>query len=109
MCRRLVVAGAGVGDVTLEQERPERCVVGRDRRSPRAACSVVQAADHPVVLRLFVKRHSDLGRLRNRTACRLHALLCELAAGGISKEITPNKAQRLLDTLTPSTRSTHPP
>ena len=50
-----------------------------------------------------MKRHIDLGRLRNRTACRLHALLCELAAGGISKEITPNKAQRLLDTLEPST------
>jgi transposase len=71
------------------------------RHAPRV--SEVQAADHPVVLRLLVKRHHDLGRLRNRTACRLHALLCELAAGGISKEITPNKAQRLLDTLTPST------
>ena len=56
-----------------------------------------------MVLRLVVKRHTDLGRLRNRSACRLHALLCELAAGGISKEITPNKAQRLLDTLTPTT------
>ncbi len=71
------------------------------RHAPRI--TVVQAADHPVVLRLLVKRHTDLGRLRNRSACRLHALLCELAAGGISKEITPNKAQRLLDTLTPST------
>ena len=71
------------------------------RHAPRI--SEVQAADHPVVLRLLVKRHHDLGRLRNRTACRLHALLCELAAGGISKEITPNKAQRLLDTLTPAT------
>ena len=71
------------------------------RHAPRVA--EVQAADHPVVLRLLVKRHNDLGRLRNRSACRLHALLCELAAGGISKEITPNKAQRLLDTLTPAT------
>ena len=71
------------------------------RHAPRV--TEVQAADHPVVLRLLVKRHTDLGRLRNRSACRLHALLCELAAGGISKEITPNKAQRLLDTLTPST------
>ena len=71
------------------------------RHAPRV--SEVQAADHPVVLRLLVKRHSDLGRLRNRSACRLHALLCELAAGGISKEITPNKAQRLLETLTPTT------
>jgi transposase len=30
-------------------------------------------------------------------------LLCELVAGGIAKEITPNRAQRLLETLTPST------
>ena len=30
-------------------------------------------------------------------------MLCELGAGGISKEITPNKAQRLLETLTPTT------
>jgi transposase len=71
------------------------------RHAPRV--TEVQAADHPVVLRLLVKRHNDLGRLRNRSACRLHALLCELAAGGISKEITPNKAQRLLDALTPNT------
>jgi transposase len=71
------------------------------RHAPRV--SEVQAADHPVVLRLLVKRHHDLGRLRNRSACRLHALLCELVAGGIAKEITPNKAQRLLDTLTPTT------
>ena len=50
-----------------------------------------------------MKRHHDLGRLRNRTACRLHALLCELAPGGIAGEITPNKAQRLLDGLEPVT------
>jgi transposase len=79
------------------------------RHAPRV--SEVQAADHPVVLRLLVKRHSDLGRLRNRSACRLHALLCELVAGGISKEITPNKAQRLLESFTPTTpveRTRHP-
>jgi transposase len=71
------------------------------RHAPRV--SEVQAADHPVVLRLLVKRHHDLGRLRNRSACRLHALLCELVAGGISNEITPNKAQRLLESFTPTT------
>ena len=32
----LVGAGAGVGDVTVEQERPERRVVGRDRSPTRA-------------------------------------------------------------------------
>ena len=38
MCRRRCRAGAGVGDVTFEQERPERRAVGRDRGSSRAAC-----------------------------------------------------------------------
>jgi transposase len=71
------------------------------RHAPRI--TTVQPADHAVVLRLLVKRHHDLGRLRKRTACRLHALLCELAAGGIAGEITPNKAQRLLDALEPQT------
>ena len=83
---------------------PNDALVGRDRGAARASrarrCS---AADHAVVLRLLAKRNLDLGRLRNRTACRLHALLCELVAGGIPKEITPNKAQRLLDALEPQT------
>jgi transposase len=70
-------------------------------RAPRLAA--VQTADHVTVLRLLVKRHRDLGRARNRTACRLHALLCELVPGGITKEISPNKAQRLLDGLEPAT------
>ena len=69
-------------------------------RAPRLG--QVQRSDHVTVLRLLVKRHRDLGRARNRAACRLHALLCELVAGGISKEITPNKAQRLLDDCSPS-------
>jgi len=62
----------------------------------------VARADHAVVLRLLAKRHRDLGRARNRTACRLHALLIELVAGGISKEITVNAAQQLLDRITPT-------
>jgi hypothetical protein len=52
----------------------------------------VGRSDHSGVLRLYAKRTSDLGRARNRTACRLHALLAELVAGGIPKEI--NAAQR---------------
>jgi hypothetical protein len=35
--RDVVGTGAGVGDVALEQERPERCIVGRDRSAPRTA------------------------------------------------------------------------
>lgn len=63
---------------------------------------LVERADHAVVLRLLAKRHRDLGRARNRSACRLHALLIELVPGGISKEITVNAAQELLDGCEPA-------
>jgi transposase len=62
----------------------------------------VPRADHAMVLRLLAKRHRDLGRARNRSACRLHALLIELVPGGISKEITVNAAQDLLDRIEPT-------
>jgi len=62
---------------------------------------VVERADHAAVLRLLAKRNKQLGSARTAAACRLHALLAELVPGGISKEITPNRAERLLATVTP--------
>jgi transposase len=47
----------------------------------------VEVADHAQVLRLLAKRNVDLGSHRTRVVCRLHALLVELAPGGISKEL----------------------
>ena len=44
-------------------------------RSP--ARRLVRAEDHAAVLRVWSKRHHDLGRARNQVACRLHAVLCE--------------------------------
>jgi hypothetical protein len=44
--------------------------------------------DHARVLKLLVKRHRDLGRLKNKSACRLHALLMELEPGGMAREMT---------------------
>ena len=38
----------------------------------------VAAEDHAAVLKVWAKRHRDLGRARNQVACRLHAVLCEL-------------------------------
>ncbi len=55
------------------------------------------------VLRLLAKRNSDLGRARNRIACRLHALLGELVAGGIPCEINASSAEHLLDGVRPTT------
>jgi transposase len=52
------------------------------------ALTAVGLADHTSVLRLLAKRNRELGSARTRTVCRLHALLTELVAGGISKDIT---------------------
>jgi transposase len=48
------------------------------------------------------KRHRDLGRTRTQVACRLHAVLCELVPGGISKDITAAHAARVMASVTPS-------
>jgi transposase len=55
-------------------------------RAPRLAR--VGRDEHSGVLRLYAKRNRDLGRARNRTACRLHALLAELVPGGIPRKST---------------------
>ncbi|HZJ06730.1 MAG TPA: IS110 family transposase [Nocardioidaceae bacterium] len=56
--------------------------------------------DHARVLRLLVKRHRDMAQLRAKHCTRLHALLLELEAGGISSSMTVNKANRLLEGIT---------
>ncbi len=63
----------------------------------------VEAADHSEVLRLLAKRNGDLGSHRTRVLCRLHALLAELAPGGIAKELYVSDAERLLAKVTPDT------
>jgi transposase len=62
----------------------------------------VERADHAAVLRLLAKRNKQLGSARTAAACRLHTLVAELVPGGISKDITPNRAARLLAGITPS-------
>jgi transposase len=57
----------------------------------------VSADNHAQVLKLSIKRHRDLGRLRSRAACRLHVLLMELHPGGMAKEMTMTRANDLLD------------
>ena len=61
--------------------------------------TVVAADDHSRVLGLLAKRHRDVARLENKVACRLHALLGELTAGGLASEMTVNKANSLLESV----------
>ena len=66
-------------------------------RSDRLA--IVQPDDHVTVLRLLVKRHRDIAQLRNKHCSRLHALLLEVAPGGIGVKISVTNASRLLDSI----------
>jgi transposase len=69
-------------------------------RSPSAR--PVTADDHAAVMRIWSRRHRDLGRSRTQVACRLHAVLCELVPGGVSKRITAAQATRILGEIRPA-------
>lgn len=69
--------------------------------------AMVQADDHVRVLGLLAKRHRDVARLKNKVACRLHALLMELAPGGLATEMTVNKALSLLEQVDVTDQVTH--
>lgn len=69
-------------------------------RAPRLAR--VRPADHATVLALLARRNKQLSSSRTRTACRLHAVLAELVAGGLPKKLKASQAEALLATLKPA-------
>ena len=89
-----------IGAVNKNDPSDARSVAIAALRSP--ARRPVQPDDHAAVLKVWSKRHRDLGRMRTQVVCRLHAALCDLVAGGVSKAITAGQAARLLETITPS-------
>ena len=58
---------------------------------------VVRVEDHATILRLLSRRHTQLARSFNKTACRLHALMCEVVPGGLTKQVVVAQASALLD------------
>ena len=93
---RLLAAGA----VNKNDPNDARSVAVAALRS--ASRREVTADDHAAVLKVWSKRHRDLGRTRTQVACRLHAVLCELIPGGVSKRLTAAHAGGLLEAITPS-------
>jgi transposase len=63
---------------------------------------VVEAEDHRQVLRLLARRHHQLIAGRTRAVCRLHAVLCELTEGGVSKNLSAKQASIVLRGLRPT-------
>ncbi len=49
------------------------------------------------MLRVLSRRHTQLAWSYNKTACRLHVLMCELIPGGIRKEVVVKQASQLLE------------
>jgi transposase len=92
---RLLATGA----VNKNDPNDARSVAVAALRS--AACPLVRADDHAAVLKVRAKRHRDLSRSRNQVTCRLHAVLCELVPGGVSKQIYAAAAARILAQIEP--------
>jgi transposase len=116
LAQQLVAAGERVLDVQPKLASRVRLLQAGDtnKNDPNDALSVavaalrsktarpVMAEDYPAVLKVRAERHRDLARLRNQVACRLHAVLCDLVPGGISKEISAAQATRILEQASPS-------
>ena len=117
LAQQLVAAGETVVDVpaTLASRARLLSTGHSNKNDPNDARSVavaalrsrglrrVEAVGHSEVLRLLAKRNTDIGNHRTRLVCRMHALLAELAPGGIAKEINASDVDRFLETVTPAT------
>jgi transposase len=115
LAQQLVAGGERVLDVQPKQAARVRVLdtESAEKNDPHDARSVaiaalrsktpkqVRAEDHAAVMKLWAKRHRDLSQERNRVACRLHAVLCELVAGGVPDEIQAEKAALLLTKVKP--------
>jgi transposase len=88
------------GNINKNDPNDARSVAIAALRS--SAVKPVAVEDHAAIMKLWAKRHRDLGRSRTQLVCRLHALLCELVpGGGISKEISVAKANKVLASIEP--------
>jgi len=93
---RLLATGA----VNKNDPSDARPVAIAALRSP--SCLLVRPDDHAAVLKIWSKRYRDLGRTRTQVVCRLHAVLCDLVPGGVSRPIYASRAARILQQITPA-------
>ena len=115
LAQQLVAAGERVLDVQPKLAARVRLLATQstNKNDPHDALSVAVAAlrspapkrvgveDHAAVMKLWARRHRNLSSSRTQVACRLHAVLCDLVAGGVPDEIYARKAAELLTQVEP--------
>ena len=115
LAQQLVAAGERVLDVQPKLAARVRLLAteSTNKNDPHDALSVAIAAlrsrtpkvvgveDHAAVMKLWARRHRNLSSSRTQVACRLHAVLCDLVAGGVPDEIYAGKAASLLAGVEP--------
>jgi transposase len=115
LAQPLVVAGERLLDVQPKLAARVRLLAteSTNKKEPHDALSVAIAAlrspspnevgveDHAAVMKLWARRHRNRSSGRTQVACRLHAVLCDLVAGGVPDEIYAGKAAELLAGVEP--------
>jgi transposase len=89
---------SGHKDKTDPYDARSAAIVALRSRNLRA----VALEDHRQILRLLARRHHQLTAARTRAICRLHAVLCEMTEGGLSKNLSAKRAASALRKLRPN-------
>jgi transposase len=94
---RVRLLDAGRKDKTDAHDARSAAIVALRHRTLHA----VALDDYRQVLRLLARRHHQLVAGRTRAICRLHAVLCEMIAGGLPKNLSAKRAADELRKLRP--------
>jgi transposase len=89
---------AGRKDKTDVHDARSAAIVALRHRNLR----MVVLEDHRQVLRLLARRHHQLVAGRTRAVCRLHAVLCEMIEGGLSRNLSAKRATLELRRIRPT-------
>jgi transposase len=89
---------SGHKDKTDPYDARSAAIVALHNRNLR----LVALEDHRQILRLLARRHHQLTAARTRAICRLHAVLCEMTEGGLTKNLSAKRAASELRKVRPS-------
>lgn len=95
---RARVLDSGHKDKTDPYDARSAAIVALRNRNLRN----VALEDHRQIMRLLARRHHQLTAARTRSICRLHAVLCEMTEGGLTKNLSAKRAASELRKLRPN-------